>query len=137
MRDFYSYSTEDLNSVIGQISKEISKLTGRSKDDLLPSSKLSDSLLSSSNRISLEAAFKNRFGIEFQGMLEPPFVPRRRSFFERDLDAPSIEDVAMEILGFQPRAAQIGEAFDARQAPQTLAKKEPNLPVDSKSRIHE
>ena len=137
MRD--SYSQEDLNNVIGQVSKEISKLTGMPKDELLPSLKLSEDLrLSSYERLSLEVAFENRFHVYSQGMLsEAPAFSRRRSSFGINRDDLSIEDVAVKILDFQPAAAQIGEAFDNQQTPQTLTKKEPPLPADLKIRTHD
>jgi|GEM_PF-4910828 len=115
------YTDEDLKTVIGQVSSEISKITGTPKEEIYPFSELNRDIgMSVSELAQLEVSLEDKYNHSFSSLIEThPFGHNKRSFFISE-DKQTIEGLSRLILEINPDAAKLSTRED-RVPPQKKA----------------
>lgn len=115
------YTDEDLKTVIGQVSSEISKITGTPKEEIYPFSELNrDISMSVSELAQLSISLEDRYKHSFSSLIEEPSFGNRKRFFYAAEDKQTIEGLSRLILEINPDAAKLSTRED-RVPPQKKA----------------
>ena len=107
------YTDEDLKTVIGQVSSEISKITGTPKEEIHPFSELNQDIgISISELARLEISLEDRYKHSFSSLIEEPSFGNGKRFFYATEDKQTVEGLSRLILEINPEAAKVGERAD-------------------------
>ncbi|MBO7332091.1 MAG: hypothetical protein J6U64_00305 [Alphaproteobacteria bacterium] len=107
------YTEDDLKTVIGQVSSEISKITGAPKEEIYPFSELNQDIgMSISELAQLSISLEDRYKHSFSSLIEEPSFGNRKRFFYAAEDKQTVEGISRLILEINPDAAKLGERAD-------------------------
>lgn len=103
------YTEEDLKTVIGQVSTEISKITGLPKEEIYPFSELNQDIgMSISELVKLEISLESKYNNDFSTILEETHSFTLRKQHYTSTEKQTVETLAKAILEINPDAAQVG-----------------------------